>query len=269
MRFDPTPGEFSPEFCIRITIPHSCINNAGAFPCECIAIKSGENVKSILNNINIIQVYKEVQGITKLIGLTAGGDDYLTKPFSYAELIARVKALLRRYCVYCGKVQTDTPPPEEYICSGAIRIAKGRNEAWLRETELSLTEIEYHILLLLMKHPGRIFSAQKIYADDSYRFYTLLTIVSTGLSTALFLLIFLLGCQGVIRYICELSEKIQSMEGGDLDVSIANMQAVDLILEPEGLYDISFRDEWICYSCYIDYLTGEVRGFFTDPLEIV
>lgn len=60
-----------------------------------------------------------------------------------------------------------------------------------------------------------------IYADDSYRFYTLLTIISTGLSTLLFLGIFLFGCQGMIRYICELSDEIQSMEGGDLDVSIS------------------------------------------------
>ena len=60
-----------------------------------------------------------------------------------------------------------------------------------------------------------------IYADDSYRFYTLLTIISTGLSTLLFLGIFLFGCQGMIRYICELSDEIQSMEGGDLDVPIS------------------------------------------------
>lgn len=121
-----------------------------------------EEIRKI-SAVPVLFLTAKAQESDKLIGLTAGGDDYLTKPFSYAELIARVKALLRRYCVYRGKEQTDTPPTEEYICSGAIRIAKERNEAWLRETELSLTEIEYHILLLLMKHPGRIFSAQSIY----------------------------------------------------------------------------------------------------------
>lgn len=59
-----------------------------------------------------------------------------------------------------------------------------------------------------------------IYADDSYRFFTLLTIASLGLSVLLFLGVFLLGCQNLIRYICELSEKIQLMEGGDLDIPI-------------------------------------------------
>ena len=52
------------------------------------------------------------QDSDKLVGLTAGGDDYLTKPFSYSELIARVKALLRRYCVYRGKPGRRFLPPE-------------------------------------------------------------------------------------------------------------------------------------------------------------
>ena len=59
-----------------------------------------------------------------------------------------------------------------------------------------------------------------IYADDSYRFFTLLTIVSLGLSVLAFLFVFLFGCQSLIRYICELNDKIQLMEGGDLDIPI-------------------------------------------------
>ncbi len=59
-----------------------------------------------------------------------------------------------------------------------------------------------------------------IYADDSYRFYSLLTIISLGLSVLVFLCIFLLGCQSLIRYICELNAEIQAMEGGNLEASI-------------------------------------------------
>ncbi len=59
-----------------------------------------------------------------------------------------------------------------------------------------------------------------IYADDSYRFFTLLTVVSLGLSVLVFLGIFLFGCQSLIRYICELSNEVQAMEGGNLDTPI-------------------------------------------------
>jgi len=59
-----------------------------------------------------------------------------------------------------------------------------------------------------------------IYADDSYRFFTLLTIAALGLSVLLFLGVFLFGCQSLIRYICELSDEIQMMEGGCLDIPI-------------------------------------------------
>lgn len=98
----------------------------------------------------------------KLIGLTAGGDDYLTKPFSYAELIGRVKALLRRYCVYQGK-KTENPWAGQELELGGIRICQDHNEVWLRGKEIHLTEKEYHILLLLMNNPNRIFSAQLLY----------------------------------------------------------------------------------------------------------
>ena len=78
--------------------------------------------------VPILFLTAKSQESDKLLGLTAGGDDYLAKPFSFAELSARVKALLRRYCVYQG-----------------------------------LTETEYKILRLLMQNPQRIFSIQVIY----------------------------------------------------------------------------------------------------------
>ncbi|MCR5088234.1 MAG: HAMP domain-containing histidine kinase [Oscillospiraceae bacterium] len=59
-----------------------------------------------------------------------------------------------------------------------------------------------------------------IYADDSYRFFTLLTVAALGLSVLLFLGVFLFGCQSLIRYICELNDEIQLMEGGCLDIPI-------------------------------------------------
>ena len=99
----------------------------------------------------------------KLLGLTAGGDDYLAKPFSYGELIARVKSLLRRYCVYQGKSQAGRVSADQTLSTGGIRIALTHNQVWVRGREVELTEIEYRILLLLMQSPRRIFSTQNIY----------------------------------------------------------------------------------------------------------
>lgn len=115
------------------------------------------------STVPVLFLTARAQESDKLIGLTAGGDDYLPKPFSYAELIARVKALLRRYCVYRGKESPVQPCEGNYLELGNVRIARDHNEVWVKGKEISLTEIEYQILFLLMKSPGRIFSTQNIY----------------------------------------------------------------------------------------------------------
>lgn len=98
----------------------------------------------------------------KLIGLMAGGDDYLAKPFSYAELLGRVKALLRRYRIYQGKGK-EQQEDEAYLEISKIRINEHANEVYVDGVEKELSDIEYHILLLLMHHPKKIFSAQNLY----------------------------------------------------------------------------------------------------------
>lgn len=115
------------------------------------------------STVPVLFLTAKAQESDKLIGLTAGGDDYLTKPFSYAELIARVKALLRRYCVYRGKAQSSEEITDEFLESGDIRIARHCSQVWVKGKEIRLTEIEYQILLLLMSKPDRIFSTQNIY----------------------------------------------------------------------------------------------------------
>lgn len=125
-------------------------------------IKVCEEIRKV-SNVPILFLTAKSQERDKTLGLMAGGDDYLSKPFSYAELIARVKAQLRRYTVYRGKHQSLSLDTEQVLTSGRLKVALDRNEAWKDDTPLNLTEIEYSILSLLIKHPQKIFSTHDIY----------------------------------------------------------------------------------------------------------
>lgn len=112
--------------------------------------------------VPILFLTAKSQESDKLIGLMAGGDDYLSKPFSYAELLGRVKALLRRYQIYRGKESIEQQK-DQYIELGGIKIYQNFNEVHVDEKEVELSNIEYNILLLMMRNPQRIFSAQTLY----------------------------------------------------------------------------------------------------------
>lgn len=115
------------------------------------------------SSVPILFLTAKAQESDKLIGLTAGGDDYLTKPFSYTELVARVKSLLRRYCVYRGKTDDATINRDNILTLQDINLSLSGNQVWVCGKEVDLTDIEYRILRLLMQHPKRIFSAKSIY----------------------------------------------------------------------------------------------------------
>lgn len=94
------------------------------------------------------------------MGFSAGGDDYLVKPFSYNELINRVRAMLRRYYVYGAKQREGS---RVIRCCGNIEIDPDQCLVLLEGKEVPLTDIEYRILYLLAAHPKKIFSVQNIY----------------------------------------------------------------------------------------------------------
>ncbi len=127
-------------------------------------LKVCEEIRKV-SNVPILFLTAKGQESDKLIGFMAGGDDYLIKPFTYSELLGRVKALLRRYYVYKGKeeVFNEESRSEKYICSGKLRINTHYNEVFLDEEKTDIPEMEYGMLLLMMKNPGRIFSTKAIY----------------------------------------------------------------------------------------------------------
>lgn len=125
-------------------------------------LRTCEEIRKV-SNVPVLFLTAKAQESDKLIGLMVGGDDYLAKPFSYAELLGRVKALLRRYHVYMGKASGSREGKGPYLEMGGIRIHEEFNEAFVDGEARELSEIEYHMLRLMMQHPRKIFSAQNLY----------------------------------------------------------------------------------------------------------
>lgn len=95
----------------------------------------------------------------KVLGFSAGGDDYLVKPFSYMELLSRVKALIRRYRVY----QKSEEKREKLVFYRDITINQELQTVQINGNDIALTEMEYQILLLLLTNPRKVFSVKEIY----------------------------------------------------------------------------------------------------------
>ena len=125
-------------------------------------LRTCEEIRKI-SNVPVLFLTAKARESDKLIGLMAGGDDYLAKPFSYAELLGRVKALIRRYTVYMGSAFIPEEETEDYLELAGIRINRTYNEVYVEGEEKQLSNIEYQILLLMMQHKGKIFSAQNLY----------------------------------------------------------------------------------------------------------
>lgn len=113
-----------------------------------------------VSNAPILFLTAKTMDQDKALGFSSGGDDYLAKPFSYNELIARVKALLRRYCIYKGK---EEPLTDSHIVMHDLDISRESNQIKKNGQTVNLTEMEYQILLLLAEHPKKIFFNQELY----------------------------------------------------------------------------------------------------------
>lgn len=112
------------------------------------------------SNAPIIFLSCKTQEIDKIIALSAGGDDYMTKPFMPGELIARIKAHLRRQHSLAKKMAQEESSFYEF---DGLKVDFDTHELFLDGEEVSLTSKEFEILKLLIKHPRKVFPASQIF----------------------------------------------------------------------------------------------------------
>lgn len=112
--------------------------------------------------IGIIMVTARVEETDKIVGLEVGADDYLTKPFSLRELVARIRSLLRR--------MEGAEPADLTMERGELTISESQRRAWKRGEEITLTPTEFRLLLALASRPGIVYSRlqllQAAFDDD-------------------------------------------------------------------------------------------------------
>lgn len=104
----------------------------------------------------VIMLTARSEETDKVVGLSLGADDYLTKPFSPRELVARIKAALRRTRGSAG------PDSDRILATASVRLDTGSRQAWVRDELLDLTAVEFDILATLVAHRGLVLSREQI-----------------------------------------------------------------------------------------------------------
>ena len=110
----------------------------------------------------VIMLTAKIDDSDKIMGLTIGADDYITKPFNPLEVVARVKTQLRRYQRYNNSKQNQTIVKNEYDIRGLI-INRDSHKCFLFGKEISLTPIEFSILWYLCEHQGKVVSSEELF----------------------------------------------------------------------------------------------------------
>jgi two-component system alkaline phosphatase synthesis response regulator PhoP len=118
------------------------------------------------SDVYVIMLTARSEETDKIVGLSVGADDYLTKPFSPRELVARVKAALRRLRSGTGAEDSST------LAFRRIRLDTGRRQVWLDDEPVELTTTEFDLLKTLAEHRGRVLSReqllQQVWGHDFY-----------------------------------------------------------------------------------------------------
>lgn len=110
----------------------------------------------------VIMLTAKSEEVDKVMGLNMGADDYITKPFTPLELIARVNSQIRRYTKYLG-LPDDTEEKSNVYRIGGLELNEDTVHVTVDGEPVKLTPMEFKILRLLMQNPGKVFSADEIY----------------------------------------------------------------------------------------------------------
>jgi DNA-binding response OmpR family regulator len=126
-------------------------------------------------DVPIIMLTARDAEVDRVVGLELGADDYVVKPFSVRELMARVRSVLRR----------STPRPEEsqtdIVWAGALKVDPGRHEAWWQGIALELTTLEFNLLFALARHGGQVLSREQLLDQVwGYEYYGDLRVVDAA-----------------------------------------------------------------------------------------
>ncbi len=111
----------------------------------------------------VIFLSAKSEEVDKILGLNMGADDYITKPFTPMELLARVNSQLRRYRRFMERLNRQQADNPKIHRLGGLEVNEETVEVTVDDKPVKLTPIEYKILLLLLQSPGRVFPAEEIY----------------------------------------------------------------------------------------------------------
>ncbi len=111
--------------------------------------------QSATQRIPIIMLTARAEEVDRVVGLEMGADDYIPKPFSPRELVARVKAVLRR-------TAAPVPPSEAPVVAGGLRLDPTRHEVTKNENVLDLSAMEFRLLEFFLRHRGRVFTRTQL-----------------------------------------------------------------------------------------------------------
>jgi len=117
-----------------------------------------KSIRKENHQVPILMLTAKAEEVDKIMGLEFGADDYLTKPFSIKELIARVKALLRR----ASASETEDSSKLDQMDFGELVIYPNKRSVQLQDELIELTSKEFELLLLFAKNPGRAYSRQEL-----------------------------------------------------------------------------------------------------------